>query len=362
MISFNKIITILENHQTRKRRLNYSKRALKQKLQAVQVSPLSKQQRTAIDMLWSKYFSLGKVEYKWFEFYHTLRQDDKIEQFIPNNIFFTYIDTYFNDFRASRAMDDKNIYDLLFMDVLQPKTVIHCIEGRILDEKYNVISFSEAELRCKKANQVIIKPAVGTEGGKGIVFWSKDDSVEILKNAICNKNVVVQEVLKQHKVLSELHPSSINTIRIMTLCWNNDVYVLSAVVRMGVNGSNVDNASSGGICCGINEDGSLKENAVDQKGKFFAAHPQGARFCDITIPQFDQCKDLVKSLAPRISRISKMVSWDLAINEMGNPVLIEANFSYGSVALHQMCNGPIFGELTEEILKKVFPKKKMFKW
>lgn len=63
-----------------------------------------------------------------------------------------------------------------------------------------------------------------------------------------------------------------------------------------------------------------------------------------------------------MSRVSKMISWDLAINESGDPVLIEANFSYGQLDFHQMCNGPLFGETTEEVLNKVFPKKRVVKW
>lgn len=39
---------------------------------------------------------------------------------------------------------------------------------------------------------------------------------------------------------------------------------------------------------------------------------------------------------------------------IGQPSLIEANFSGVELDFHQLCNGPIFGDLTEEVLKDVF--------
>ena len=40
-----------------------------------------------------------------------------------------------------------------------------------------------------------------------------------------------------------------------------------------------------------------------------------------------------------------------------DPVLIKANFSYGGVTIHQLNNGPIFGDDTEKILREVFSQK-----
>ena len=76
------------------------------------------------------------------------------------------------------------------------------------------------------------------------------------------------------------------------------------------------------------------------------------------IPNFDLCKGLVKRLAPRFANISQLCSWDIAIGQDGHPILIETNMSYGQVDFHQLCNGPIFGEFTLEILDMVFKKRR----
>ena len=49
-----------------------------------------------------------------------------------------------------------------------------------------------------------------------------------------------------------------------------------------------------------------------------------------------------------------MISWDLAIEENGDPLLIEFNVCYGELDFHQLCNGPIFKDLTREVLDDVF--------
>ena len=55
----------------------------------------------------------------------------------------------------------------------------------------------------------------------------------------------------------------------------------------------------------------------------------------------------------------KMVSWDFAVNEHGNPIMIEANLCLGELDFHQLNNGPLFGEDTKKILDEVFQKIKL---
>ena len=143
----------------------------------------------------------------------------------------------------------------------------------------------------------------------------------------------------------------------MTFYYNDEVHVLSSVLRMGRDGARVDNASSGGIFCGIDADGTLKECAYDTKGNRWTQHPQGTIFKGLKITGYEKCCELVKSLAGRFCTTSKLLSWDLAVGEDGEPVVIEVNMTFGQVDFHQMCNGPIFGELTGEVLSQVFAPK-----
>lgn len=99
---------------------------------------------------------------------------------------------------------------------------------------------------CCEEEEVIIKPSVGSEGGKGIMFWYKDEGEDALMRIIKSMNdFIIQKVVKQHDVLSSIHNKSINTIRIITLVRGGTVRILSSVLRMGVGKSRVDNASGG---------------------------------------------------------------------------------------------------------------------
>ena len=188
------------------------------------------------------------------------------------------------------------------------------------------------------------------------MFWKSrnQNKAELIDYLQMADNVVCQEVIKQHESLERLNSSSINTVRIMTLLFKNRVNVLSSVLRMGVNGSRTDNASSGGIVCGIKSDGLLKNYAYDTSARKYKTHPQGADFGCFRVPNYNDCVDMAVNLAKRFSSISRLISWDIAIDAAGQPSLIEANFSGGELDFHQLCNGPIFGDLTEEVLNNVF--------
>jgi hypothetical protein len=97
--------------------------------------------------------------------------------------------------------------------------------------------------------------------------------------------------------------------------------------------------------------------AYNIRGKRFDKHPQGAMFSSIIVPSLEKCHKIVKSQALRFIGLSRLLSWDFAIDEDGEPVLIEVNLTYGGVDVHQMSNGPVFGDMTEAVLNEVFKKK-----
>lgn len=71
-------------------------------------------------------------------------------------------------------------------------------------------------------------------------------------------------------------------------------------------------------------------------------------FSECFIPNYNKCVDLVKKLAPRFIHVSKLISWDLTINDKGDPLLIETNLYWGGSV--QIAGGPVFGNMTPEVL------------
>lgn len=334
--------------------LRFAKRSLEKKLKAIHVIPVERAKMEEIKEFWSRYDR--SIDYRWFDVYNSLEGDYELKYYIPVDAYFTKCDMHFANWRDGRVLDNKNFYDFYFHDVKQPESVVHCIDGVFSDGHYNHLEFAEAVEACKSAGHVILKVALQSSGGSGVSFWNAErDAVSVLERMLCSsKDYIVQRVVKQHPAVAEIHPTSLNTIRMMTLLRDGKAKVLSSVFRMGVGGSMVDNASVGGIFCGIEPDGRLKNFAYNLLCQKFDQHPTGGRLDRIVIPNFDRCVELVERLAQRFVGVSKLLSWDLAIDEQGDPVVIEVNMSTGGIDFHQLCNGPIYGDATPEILDEVY--------
>ena len=94
-------------------------------------------------------------------------------------------------------------------------------------------------------------------------------------------------------------------------------------------------------------------------GEKFDCHPTTkVKFSEVTIPSYKQVIKLVKELHPSIPSF-RMVSWDIAIDENAEPILVEVNLCMGQLDFHQLNNGPIFKEDTKKILDEVFNKNKV---
>lgn len=301
----------------------------------------------------------------WSRYYNGIERETKGEfdaRYIPLDMEACFIDDWFNNTNAAQAIDDKNMYDMYFHDVNMPKTVGRIINHSFFDENYHAISVDTLVERCLLVKHVIMKPSIGTMAGHGIVFWNEVDGSEVLRKFLQeHDNYIIQELIHQHEEINKIYAQSVNSIRIVTCNFKGKTEVLSAVIRIGQGGNKLDNASQGGLFCGINEDGTLKKYGYSKYGETCTVHPQGAVFAECRIPNFDKCKELVINLANRFLRISKLISWDLAVDENGEPVVIEVNLCYGGTDIHQIANGPLFGDKTEEVLDCVFRKRRKYR-
>ena len=330
---------------------------------------ITTEEQKSIDEIWKGI----KYRPSWFKWYKQINERQIREQgslgcedasrrlasFIPDNLFFLYFFDSFSLNKEAHALDDKNYYDLLFHDVSQPVTIVRKIDGLLLDSQYNQVRIDQAVREIKNYDSSILKPSILSSGGNGIVFFNHDDdSNKIEKEFARRDSFVVQKVIEQHEALKRIHEESINTVRIMTFFHHDRVNVLSSVLRMGVGKNKVDNSSAGGIFCGISSSGELKRFAYNKQLDSFESHPSsGVRFSGIKIPGYEKCVTLTKHLANRLASVAQLVSWDIAIGNDENPVLIEVNLLYGDIDFHQIANGPLFGEMTQDVVGEVFSKK-----
>ena len=329
--------------------------------------PCSLQEREDITTFWRGILNshIDLLNFDWFDMYNAVEKDkSRLKYYIPDSFFYAFIDEWLTHPKRSTAVDDKQLYKYLFDGVKSPTVVARKVGDNFFDSDFNQIGIEEFINICTVEKEVVVKASISSYGGHAVKFWDSTKETPEQLLAYISKppyfytqpygtEYVVERVIKQHPVMASFNPSSINTIRVMTLIWEGKCIPLSSVLRMGVNGSRVDNCSSGGIVAGINQsDGSVKNVAYNANGYRFETHPQTGNFGGIVIPSWDKVLKVVEKLAWRFSGISQLISWDVAIDDDGEPVVIEMNISYGELDFHQYCNGPIFGDLTPEILKK----------
>lgn len=333
------------------RKLYWQRKAISDAGQIKGAEISEEQKRQAVDF----YRSYTPINTCFHSFYYKCTgQFDK--RYIPDDVYYAYIDPYFNSWREALFLDNKTYYANIFHGVKQPETVVSRCGGIWFSADGKPIDLKRAvDLICG-AGEVFLKRATESEGGHGVFFINGDldELVKILK--AIEGDIIVQKALKQHSELNKLNASSVNTIRILTLLSGGGVKPYSAVVRMGIDGAKVDNASSGGITCGIDWDGHLKPAAYSSSGERYDVHPtSGVKFDSVVIPSFDRAVKLVQKLHVRLPHF-RLLSWDIAIDEHGDPVLIEVNLRYGEIDFHQLNNGALFGDDTIKILNEVFGK------
>lgn len=304
---------------------------------------------------WGKY---AKVSPKW-GWYYAAKNGIVDVRYVPHTLYYTKIDQHFNARKLGWGFNDKNYYTKIFSEIKQPETVVRNCGTIFTNENYKQITVEEALERILQCDEIICKPTQESGSGRGIQFWkpSEDkDKIETFLMDKTNEDYIVQKVLKQHEELNKIHASSINTVRICSLLLSDGVHILSSCLRMGMNKSRVDNVTAGGISAGINPDGTLQEFAYNYyTGEKTAVHPQGYVFNGQKVPSYDKAVELVMKAHPVIGHF-RLVSWDIAIDEDGDAVLIEANMRKGGINLHQFSNGPLFGDLTERVMNEVYDK------
>lgn len=344
------------------------------KQQVRQMPKLSKEMKANIDDLW------GGVKYHdyWYRWYNAIPQDREDRLFctdadnrtaiaqqrnwyMPDFQYYLYVCETFANRVACKAIDDKNMYDLYFRDVRQPQTLGRKIKGGYFDEKYRRIEEWEIIDRIKNNGGAVLKIAKSSYGGKGIEFIDGSLLDEEIKSILRHRDgYVLQEKVKQHPQMAKLHPNSLNTVRTVTFRYKGEVHVLSTIVRFGIGGKKVDNISSGGIFCGVKSDGSFTKYGYTNRAVVMETHPTtGVSFAGNHVLNYEKVKQMVCELSNRFAEVSQLISWDIAINEEGEPVLIEVNLNYSGIGLLQIANGPLFGDLTKDVLKDIFSNKKL---
>lgn len=311
---------------------------------------LTKHEKALINNYWGKEM-LCRNSYICYEFYKHFRIFD--HKLIANNIY-AEAERLLNPFRYSLFLQHKCYLRLFIPQEHRPKTIIQNIDNHYLDSEGCIISKDEAIAIARNHSSFFIKVAAGSGGGRGIMkLDTHKDNIEKIFDEY-NKDFICQEPLEEHETLSRFNKKCINTIRVLSLNINDNCTILSSFIRMGGIGSIVDNLHSSegsSALVGINSNGDLHSFGIDKDyNKVFKA-PSGLSFEGLNLEHYQKIVEFVKFWHKKSFPSANLIGWDIIIDKNNNPIVIEINLDSADIAAHQIFNGPIFADRTEEVIQ-----------
>lgn len=194
-------------------------------------------------------------------------------------------------------------------------------------------------LKASPAASFFMKPATG-KGGKGISRIEKSGSEFIINNeqfneklfmsAIKSQDYIIQETVIQRSDLKQINPASVNTLRAITQNIDGKGRLCIIYMRVGRNGTFVDNIGAGGISVPIDFNTGVMGKYAYRQGNNtrFDKHPDtGFRFEGFVISDWEKIKSGIVDFASKAKEFPAL-GWDIAIAEDGI-VAIESNTMFG---------------------------------
>lgn len=186
--------------------------------------------------------------------------------------------------------------------------------------------------------RAFIKPVTGS-CGRGALLLSREegDADALFARLLPSLPMICEEVILQHGATARFNPTSLNTLRLQTVCTAEGVRVFYPFLRMGRYGRVTDNGAAGGVIVPVDaESGALAAIGRDEAGRYYTEHPDsGVPFAGAVLPRWEECLRLGERLARRIPT-TRSVGWDLALSEEGW-VMVEAN-ARGQFIGQQLCD------------------------
>lgn len=281
------------------------------------------------------------------------------EDVLPENISHNIVEPILNPIKYRPYYEDKNMFDKILPQGSLPITFMRRIGNCYYDVNYRKIDNAEetfTEICCNKGG-FVVKPTIGSSSGNGVRVVMLGDKMSFKElETECAGDIIIQELLRQHKSLSFFNPTSINTLRMLVYKspFDGRAYVINCALRVGKKGSTLDNAHAGGLLVGVGDDGVLCSFAVDQYGKKY----QQVNDIDLTdahheIPDFEKIKEFVCDIANHVTH-HRLLSMDIAVckgnDDEVRPICVEFNLSSLGTWAFQYTIKPALGDKTDEII------------
>jgi len=289
---------------------------------------------------------------------------------IPADIGHTYIEDVLNPLALRPVYTDKNLFPKIIGEENVPRTIVCRINGsHLLDAEFKKAEKDLSEY-IGEAESLILKPTVNSCSGRGIikfvkkgnVFISTDGKITLSKAFLesYRKDFCLQEAINQHDFMNMLCSTAVNTIR---LCVYRSVKdekprVTASLIRIGKNGSVVDNVTGGGMFVGVNV-------ATGEVGKVVLDHWGNKKNIwndldfsqnSFIVPHWKEVIAFAEYVGTRVPH-HRLLALDVSLKKDGKPILIEFNIEWFCFSLYMFTGQEVFGEYTDEIIEYCKNKK-----
>lgn len=260
---------------------------------------------------------------------HMWDMDPEVQRTFLNSAVFRKFRMAYDDFQVgSPIFDYKDTFEEVFSDLIERRHF--SFDGMGKGEFFDAI---------KGLKSIVVKPARGSYG-RDIEILPCNESYlqngELYEKLVkIGKPLVIEEKIEQCEVLDKLCPSSVNTLRVVTLREDDQTHILQCVLRCGV-GAVVDNIHSGGLVIEVDPDtGECLGDAVDYFGNLIEEHPiTGVKFKGLKVPNLAEVISLVEE-ASKVVPECRLIGWDVAVTKEGADLVegnLKADYDAGQMA------------------------------
>lgn len=182
-------------------------------------------------------------------------------------------------------------------------------------------------LNFLKSHPIFVKKDVGESCGRSVELLDSTDRdpEQFFRELRKSPKLILEEPIKQADILAKLNSSSVNTVRCFTLKTRNCIVIPWCFMKIGRNGSFVDNGGAGGLLVGIDpKTGIFNTNGRDEYGYCFEKHPDsGVAFQGFQLPEWDKMISICKEMA-ELEPSVPWIGWDMTYSNQGW-VVVEGN-------------------------------------
>lgn len=245
------------------------------------------------------------------------KTDKERSEWITDFIKDTYLKKYAKIERAKELQDKFFVYEKMKPYFKRDACMITGVK-----DKESFLAF------VAKYNRFIAKPNTGSFGANTVIYDVSEKEPEVLFNELTSGNTtwILEELIEQVPEMGQFNPSSVNSVRIPIFKTKKGYEIFGTFMRMGRQGSVVDNAGAGGIFVRLDEiTGQIISDGYTEHGEVFEKHPDShITFKGFQIPLWQELRELAVQCHNELCE-HKYVGWDFALTNNGW-VLLEGNW------------------------------------